>query len=222
MPQGTRFHVVWFAADGFHVLDLWDSQADFERFVERRLMPAVQKNRHRRSAARRVRRSARGLRAERVRGGASVGARRAQAMGFRFVPAAGRCVGGHEFGRALIIDAAMLLRREAGGPARRGVVSRAFQPCVCQSRAGEIGVVQDSLLQSRRQSNRRRPGPAPASSAPTRIASVKRAWRQFAPVSLAAARLAQSRFARDEVGPRQHGAEQLGAPEVLARQVLTG
>ena len=43
VPQGARFHVVWFGADGFHVLDLWDSQADFERFVERRLMPAVQK-----------------------------------------------------------------------------------------------------------------------------------------------------------------------------------
>jgi len=41
VPQGTRFHVTWFADDGFHVVDLWDSREDFERFVERRLMPAV-------------------------------------------------------------------------------------------------------------------------------------------------------------------------------------
>ena len=31
------------ADDGFHVLDLWDSQAAFERFTQERLMPGVQK-----------------------------------------------------------------------------------------------------------------------------------------------------------------------------------
>src|SRR5262249_6624942 len=42
-PKGAKFHVAWFAADGFHVLDLWDSQADFERFPQERLNPGVQK-----------------------------------------------------------------------------------------------------------------------------------------------------------------------------------
>jgi hypothetical protein len=42
-PAGAKFHTAWIAADGFHVLDLWDSPADFENFVQRRLMPSVQK-----------------------------------------------------------------------------------------------------------------------------------------------------------------------------------
>jgi hypothetical protein len=42
-PRGAKFHVSWMAADGFHVLDLWESQADFERFTQERLMPTVQK-----------------------------------------------------------------------------------------------------------------------------------------------------------------------------------
>jgi hypothetical protein len=43
VPQGAKFHVAWMADDGFHVLDLWDSQAAFERFTQERLMPGVQK-----------------------------------------------------------------------------------------------------------------------------------------------------------------------------------
>ena len=43
VPKGAQFHVAWFASDGLHVLDLWDSQADCERFVSERLMPAVQR-----------------------------------------------------------------------------------------------------------------------------------------------------------------------------------
>jgi len=43
VPTGAKFHVAWFGDDGFRVLDLWDSAADFERFVTGRLMPAVKK-----------------------------------------------------------------------------------------------------------------------------------------------------------------------------------
>jgi hypothetical protein len=43
VPKGAKFHVAWFAADGFHVLDIWDSEQDFQRFTEERLMPAVKK-----------------------------------------------------------------------------------------------------------------------------------------------------------------------------------
>ena len=42
-PQGAKFHVAWFGADGFHVLDLWESREDFERFMEQRAMPVLQK-----------------------------------------------------------------------------------------------------------------------------------------------------------------------------------
>ena len=42
-PNGAKFHVAWFGSDGLRVLDLWESQQDFQHFVERRLMPAVQK-----------------------------------------------------------------------------------------------------------------------------------------------------------------------------------
>jgi len=42
-PDGAKFHVSWFADDGFHVLDLWDSAQQFETFVANRLMPGVQK-----------------------------------------------------------------------------------------------------------------------------------------------------------------------------------
>ena len=43
VPDGAKLHVSWFAADGFHVFDLWDSRAHFEKFLQQRLMPAVQK-----------------------------------------------------------------------------------------------------------------------------------------------------------------------------------
>ena len=33
----------WMGKDGFHVLDLWESREDFERFVQERLTPAVQR-----------------------------------------------------------------------------------------------------------------------------------------------------------------------------------
>jgi hypothetical protein len=40
-PDGAVFHVAWIADDGFHVLDVSESQAAFETFVEQRLMPVV-------------------------------------------------------------------------------------------------------------------------------------------------------------------------------------
>ena len=43
-PKGAKFHVTWFASDGFHVLDLWDSRQDFEQFLGNRLTPAIQKH----------------------------------------------------------------------------------------------------------------------------------------------------------------------------------
>ena len=42
-PEGAKFHVAWFSDDGFRVLDLWNTPQDFERFVNDRLMPGVQK-----------------------------------------------------------------------------------------------------------------------------------------------------------------------------------
>ena len=42
-PRGAKYHVAWFAKDGFHVIDVWESAADFNAFAETRLMPAVQK-----------------------------------------------------------------------------------------------------------------------------------------------------------------------------------
>jgi hypothetical protein len=40
-PEGGLSHVAWFGADGFHVVDVWESQQAFERFAEERLMPIV-------------------------------------------------------------------------------------------------------------------------------------------------------------------------------------
>jgi hypothetical protein len=42
-PRGAKFHVAYFAHDGFHVVDVWDSAQDFNAFVETRLIPGVQK-----------------------------------------------------------------------------------------------------------------------------------------------------------------------------------
>jgi hypothetical protein len=41
VPQGAMFHVAWFE-EGLRVLDLWESQQDFERFGSERLMPKLQ------------------------------------------------------------------------------------------------------------------------------------------------------------------------------------
>ena len=41
VPEGAVFHVAWMGDDGFHVLDVWDSEAAFNAFAESRLMPVV-------------------------------------------------------------------------------------------------------------------------------------------------------------------------------------
>jgi len=42
-PDGGKFHVAWFGQDGLHVLDLWESQEQFQTFAQNRLMPGVQR-----------------------------------------------------------------------------------------------------------------------------------------------------------------------------------
>jgi len=42
-PKGAKYHVAWFAPDGLHVIDIWDSAQDFQRFMETRLAAGVQK-----------------------------------------------------------------------------------------------------------------------------------------------------------------------------------
>jgi hypothetical protein len=43
VPDGAILHVPWFAHGGLRVVDLWDSADHFQRFVDARLMPAVQR-----------------------------------------------------------------------------------------------------------------------------------------------------------------------------------
>jgi hypothetical protein len=40
--DGGLFHIAGFANGGLRVVDVWDSQGDFERFQQERLMAAVQ------------------------------------------------------------------------------------------------------------------------------------------------------------------------------------
>lgn len=42
-PRGAKFHVAYFAKNGFNVMDVWDSAQEFNTFVETRLMPGVKK-----------------------------------------------------------------------------------------------------------------------------------------------------------------------------------
>ena len=42
-PRGGLIHVAAVTAAGLHVTDVWDTAEDFNRFVETRLMPGVQK-----------------------------------------------------------------------------------------------------------------------------------------------------------------------------------
>jgi hypothetical protein len=43
LPKGAKFHVAWFEQDGLHVLDIWESQSDFERFKKNRLLPEARR-----------------------------------------------------------------------------------------------------------------------------------------------------------------------------------
>ena len=40
-PQGAKFHTAWLGSDGFHVLDLWESQGQFEKFLHDRLAAGI-------------------------------------------------------------------------------------------------------------------------------------------------------------------------------------
>lgn len=42
VPKGAKFHVASFDGQGLRVTDLWDTEADFNTFVEKRLMTGVQ------------------------------------------------------------------------------------------------------------------------------------------------------------------------------------
>jgi hypothetical protein len=41
-PSGGNLHIASFDDDALYVTDIWDSPEDFQRFVDTRLMPAVQ------------------------------------------------------------------------------------------------------------------------------------------------------------------------------------
>jgi hypothetical protein len=41
VPDGAVLHVAWVADDGFRVVDVWESDEQFDRFVRERLMPVV-------------------------------------------------------------------------------------------------------------------------------------------------------------------------------------
>jgi len=41
-PSSIISHVAGFDSDGMYVVDIWESQADFDAFVESRLQPAFQ------------------------------------------------------------------------------------------------------------------------------------------------------------------------------------
>jgi hypothetical protein len=42
-PKGAVFHVASFGNNALHVMDIWESQDDFNSFVQNRLMPGVMK-----------------------------------------------------------------------------------------------------------------------------------------------------------------------------------
>lgn len=41
-PEGAIFHVGWFPDGGITVMDVYESQEQFDRFMQDRLMPAFQ------------------------------------------------------------------------------------------------------------------------------------------------------------------------------------
>lgn len=41
--QGAMFHIAWFESDGLHVVGLFESAEDFQRFAEQRLKPVTQR-----------------------------------------------------------------------------------------------------------------------------------------------------------------------------------
>jgi hypothetical protein len=43
VPRGAIFHTAAFDRNGIHVVDLWESESEFNSFIEKRLMPEVKK-----------------------------------------------------------------------------------------------------------------------------------------------------------------------------------
>jgi len=41
IPDGAVQHVAWFDADGMNVVDVWDSEEQFNAFIQSQVMPAV-------------------------------------------------------------------------------------------------------------------------------------------------------------------------------------
>ncbi len=41
-PDGAKFHTAWMGSDGFHVLDLWDSPEQFQKFHQDRLAAGLE------------------------------------------------------------------------------------------------------------------------------------------------------------------------------------
>jgi hypothetical protein len=42
VPEGAIFHVAFFDEGGFKVLDVWESEEDFNAFAQSRLMPSLE------------------------------------------------------------------------------------------------------------------------------------------------------------------------------------
>jgi hypothetical protein len=41
VPEGAIFHIAFFDDGGFKVVDLWESEEDFQRFADNRLNPGI-------------------------------------------------------------------------------------------------------------------------------------------------------------------------------------
>ncbi len=41
-PEGNLFHVAWFTENGVRVVDVWESEEHWNRFLSDRLLPGVQ------------------------------------------------------------------------------------------------------------------------------------------------------------------------------------
>ena len=50
-PEGAIFHVAWFRDGGITVMDVWESQEQFDRFMQDRLMQAATPPRSRRGGS---------------------------------------------------------------------------------------------------------------------------------------------------------------------------
>lgn len=42
-PTGGKYHVAWATPEGMRVVDVWESEAAFQKFAETRLIPAATK-----------------------------------------------------------------------------------------------------------------------------------------------------------------------------------